>query len=1006
MYRGAGNPRSIRNAAPSTDLSYVAKRIEDAFGKYETALQKDKGAALFQPLPAKRQRQLDKFLGQRMDYFEQKGDKDMVSAIKHYMVQTMMKAEEAKISEDYQKSFFAWLMGQGKQSDHTRTPWGREPHALELPSVRKVLEQILEALYITKTYLIKLIFRAPQTLGEYAIYYKYILHCEDWIASEDAWIFLEFPALIDGAKWFEGENGLGRFMDDGEPRNPPGENLNNPPSKQRSDAVRQILHCLDNSLFTPGQPDPVAVLVKEEAMAQGLDITDAQAEEAAKAIKDDPVKREQVEKAIEKKSAVANEKKKEEAERATQEQQAKIASDWARAADALKVIAEGKKRKEEALQRQTSEQNRAKLAEEQKAADRRVKEAALSERERLKRVEEEGKNIRKQQEERSVAQNKKKAEQHRLEQQRKLEETKKKASKPRRVQPVVQPAPVVTPPPPPADLPITVPTPEQPPIYPPGYQEPTAVYDPNEFSTTSVPQLTSETVQRRTGETVGAEIAEEPPDYMDVDPIPEQPEQRTAEFHYMPPQITNYIEQQIEQPLFAARFELTNDVNQLLQTRREMYVPDVIVNESEIVEKITNQVRQVQEQTQQIQDAMPSIEQSIRASIPLEVPDEERHRIVQGARQKMQSEFDADKKYIEFAKRLVAEKPLPQKRGVEEIVEVLEEIPTEPVSQVAELTSLLLVPPQELQGKSRKQTEDAQMRKMKRLIAKQKARQEQEEAQLQADAKEFQEQNLAPEKLSWQKPTAITAPKRETRKAPTFLMNQPAEKPAKFVSRSTQNWEAVKKRLLGTVKEIENALANSSYQTESRRQETQKQWENLVRKSETIQAMNSPVLTKEPPTEVVEPAEKELHGIKAEHRGRSKKLRSEAVAKLREAAREQTIAGRRVTELVEQVQSESKKGSFVPEDIQRAVGKLNVHTLQKIASNPTPENKKIMQNLVKTLVSAQSKSGEFKTFTKTLQELGSYHPKAQPAKTLAKKKDRTVSRRPQGMIVAGRKVVA
>lgn len=992
MYRGSGNPRTIRNAAPSTDLSYVAKRIEDAFGKYETALQKDKGAALFQPLPAKRQRQLDKFLTHRIKYYEEKGDKDYVSAIKHYMVQTMMKAEEAKIAEDYQKSFFAWLLGQGKQSDHARTPWGREPHALELPSVRKVLEQILEALYITKTYLIKLIFRTPQTLGEYAIYYKYILHCEDWIASEDAWIFLEFPALIDGAKWFEGENGLGRFMDDGEPRNPPGENLNNPPSKQRSDAVRQILHCLDNSLFTPSQPDPVAVLVKEEAKAQGLDVTDAQAEEAAKAIKDDPVKREQVEKVIERKSAVAHEKKKEETERATKEQQEKLAALWTKVGKALEEGVELKQRKQEALKRQKAEEKRAKLAEEYEAAKQRVKEAAANERERLKRVEEQGKIIREQQEERIVAQNRKKAEQYQ-EQQRKLEEAKKKASKPRRVQPVVQPATAEAPAPPPEDLPIELPTTTQPVYQPPGYSDPTEVYEPAEV--TAVPQLTPETVQRRTGETVAAEIAEEPPDYMDVDPIPEQPEQPTTEFYSMPPRITEYIEQQIEQPLFAARFELTNDVNQLLQTRGEMYVPDVIVNEREIVEKITNQVRQVQEQQQQIQDAMPDIEQSIRASIPPEVPDEERHRILQGARQKMQSELDADMKFIEFAKRLAAEKPLPQKREVKQIVEVLEEIPNQPVSQVSESTSPLLVPLQELQGKSREQIEKAQMRKMKRLIAKQNEKLEQEEAQLQAEAKEYQEKNLAPKEPIQQKPAIGDIPRRETLKAPTFLMNKPAPEPKKFISRSAQNLEAAEKRLLGTVKEIEKALEASSYRNESRRQEAARQWAEMVRQSP------APVLAKEP--QAVEPVSKELK-INAETISKKAKLRSEAVAKLREARREQTISGRRVTEFVEQVQSESKKGNFVPEDIQRAIGKLDVHQLQEIASNPTPKNKKLMQNLVKTLVSAQSKSGEFQKSMKDLQSMGLYTPMAKPTKTLPKKRDRLQNRRPQS-IIPGRRLV-
>lgn len=1072
MYRGAGNPRSIRNAAPSTDLSYVAKRIEDAFGKYETALQKDKGAALFQPLPAKRQRQLDKFLGQRMDYFEQKGDKDMVSAIKHYMVQTMMKAEEAKISEDYQKSFFAWLMGQGKQSDHTRTPWGREPHALELPSVRKVLEQILEALYITKTYLIKLIFRTPQTLGEYAIYYKYILHCEDWIASEDAWIFLEFPALIDGAKWFEGENGLGRFMDDGEPRNPPGENLNNPPSKQRSDAVRQILHCLDNSLFTPGQPDPIAVLVKEEAKVQGMDITDAQAEEAAKAIKDDPVKREQVEKAIEKKSAVANEKKKEEAKRATQEQQAKIASDWAKAAEALKVIAEEKKRKEEALQRQASQQNRAKLVEEQKAAEQRVREAAANERERLKRVEEEGKNTRKRQEERSVAQNKKKAEQHRIEQ-RKLEETKNKPSKPRRVQPVVQPATVEAPAPPPEDLPIELPTTTQPVYRPPGYSDPTEVYDPAEFST--VPQLTPETVQRRTGETVAAEIAEPQPsatlpknrkrgrilaetvipplqvdpteilpgrertgirgdpDPMEIDPNPEPEEIYSApESSESTNPVNFYIEQHVVQPQFQARQELTDQVNRLIElTRPALHVPDVIVNRQEIIQRIEEHLPEFEKQTRQIQESIPDMQQDIRATIPQSVPDEERREIANNAMKKMTREVEADLDYINFAKNLVREKPIPLSREIEEVSEVVPKISPAPASHApepAEQPTLLLTPPVALKSKPIHQERQEKLRQWRQKLAEQKARMDAEEEQLQIEAKEWQEQNLGPKTPATEMFASVHTPPKQALKVPTYLMNQTPEKVQKFRSRVTRNLDEYEKKLLKTVKEAEQALDASAFHNESRRNQIASEWEKAKKQGkQKTQALATTVapsetelttevsVSKKPKEKVpmnpllshqlnkeVNKVEDFLQGLKADARVRKVKLRSEAVAKLREARKEQQIAGLRVAQLVEHVQSEVKKGRIDPNQIKHSIGRFDKERLREIASDPTPENKAIMQDLVKTLGSMQNSSREFQEFTTKLQDKGTYMPHALPTKPLPKKRDR----RPRGTIVAGRKVVA
>ncbi len=198
--RGRGNPFGAQGKV--RDLKNVESAIRSKFKDYRTLLEKEGGSSIFTDFPSKRVQRMEAFIEQKIKEATANNDKATVQALRSYQVNVLLKSHEAKLDEQYTKNFYSWMMGRGDAADHEKTPWARQPHALELAEVRKVLEQILDALFATELYLIKLIYRTPQSLSEYAIYYKYILNYERWTAEDDFWIFLDFPALVEGANAF------------------------------------------------------------------------------------------------------------------------------------------------------------------------------------------------------------------------------------------------------------------------------------------------------------------------------------------------------------------------------------------------------------------------------------------------------------------------------------------------------------------------------------------------------------------------------------------------------------------------------------------------------------------------------------------------------------------------------------------------------------------------------------------------------------------------------------
>lgn len=280
--RGRGNP--FGGSGKIRDLHDVETTIRGKFASYKTMLEKEGGSELFTNFPSARIKQMEAFLDRRVKLAKAKGDTATVLALEMYRAGVVMKAEEEKMDQQYTKDFYAWLMGHGTEEDHSKTPWGRVPHALELPDVRKVLEEVLEALFATELYLVKLIYRTPSNLAEYAIYYKYVLNYDHWTGIDDVWIFLDFPALVDGAIMLQdpvtGEHQVG-FVPIDLP--PPQVNLHLPPQQPKitaDDILAKLGMSFVKTKYLKQQLYDLAKAEAEDAEAAHIDLPPAELDAA------------------------------------------------------------------------------------------------------------------------------------------------------------------------------------------------------------------------------------------------------------------------------------------------------------------------------------------------------------------------------------------------------------------------------------------------------------------------------------------------------------------------------------------------------------------------------------------------------------------------------------------------------------------------------------------------------------------------------------------------------
>lgn len=205
MQRGRGNPN---RGAPTKEM--YAQAIGVKFKAWRTLFSQEQFLATVAQIPAVKEELLDEWLEEKVkttgrETFE-------AGWYQYYKIKRDVKAKEASIDQDFYKAFLMWLIGKGKPSDHEVTPWGREAHALQIPEVRALMDAFLDEISLVENVIAKLLFRGPQTLNEYFIYYKYILQHEKYMLVGDPWFFLEFKRYAgkldsDGRASRMGESG-------------------------------------------------------------------------------------------------------------------------------------------------------------------------------------------------------------------------------------------------------------------------------------------------------------------------------------------------------------------------------------------------------------------------------------------------------------------------------------------------------------------------------------------------------------------------------------------------------------------------------------------------------------------------------------------------------------------------------------------------------------------------------------------------------------------------------
>lgn len=185
MQRGRGNPN---RGAPTKEM--YAQAIGVKFKAWRTLFSQEQFLATVAQIPAVKEELLDTWLADKVNTTGRETFE--AGWYQYYKIKRDVKAKEAAIDQDFYKSFLMWLIGKGKPSDHDVTPWGREAHALQIPEVRALMDAFLDEISLVENAIAKLLFRGPQTLNEYFIYYKYILQHEKYMLAGDPWFFLEF----------------------------------------------------------------------------------------------------------------------------------------------------------------------------------------------------------------------------------------------------------------------------------------------------------------------------------------------------------------------------------------------------------------------------------------------------------------------------------------------------------------------------------------------------------------------------------------------------------------------------------------------------------------------------------------------------------------------------------------------------------------------------------------------------------------------------------------------
>lgn len=193
---------NIRGGTPLPQQSKQAlsNKIGQKFKAWKTELQKEDALVKMTALPHESQAAIDNFIEREITRIKKREpDTAPGDERKWRNLQIARRYQNLKNQQDeeFAKRFWHWIAGRGDKADHDKTPWGREPHGMELEEVREIFKGFIDALVDTETYLQKLIWKGPQDLNEYYIYFKYVLHADDYMKTADPWFFLEIKQMID-----------------------------------------------------------------------------------------------------------------------------------------------------------------------------------------------------------------------------------------------------------------------------------------------------------------------------------------------------------------------------------------------------------------------------------------------------------------------------------------------------------------------------------------------------------------------------------------------------------------------------------------------------------------------------------------------------------------------------------------------------------------------------------------------------------------------------------------
>lgn len=210
MKRGLMNP----NRATGTNKEQIATEVHKKFEAWKTKILQEKSIEKIIPLDSTRKKIIANMMGQKRlndfksEWIEVLLDADDEQESKNVRLRELVK-HDARVAYDkaiesadtaaeerFFKDFFLWLLGQGEEAHHQRTPWYRKAPALELPEVREFFKGFINMFFDTWLFMIKLAFYGPQNMHEYFIYFKFLVHPEDW-PVEDEFYFV----------WMAGPNG-------------------------------------------------------------------------------------------------------------------------------------------------------------------------------------------------------------------------------------------------------------------------------------------------------------------------------------------------------------------------------------------------------------------------------------------------------------------------------------------------------------------------------------------------------------------------------------------------------------------------------------------------------------------------------------------------------------------------------------------------------------------------------------------------------------------------------